>query len=74
MSQWSSMTTETRPWVRGPRSVAYGEPPHFTGTDPRHPNELGVVWADREHTELLAFEDWDGCRAEVYQVVKSTLP
>jgi hypothetical protein len=65
----STRTVETRPWVRGASSRAEGDPPHFTGTDPRHPNELGVIWSDETHTWAVAFVDWDGCRADVYRHV-----
>ena len=51
-----------------PSGRAPSPPPHFLGSDPRHPNELGVVWADERHTIPVAVEDYDGCRAPIMPV------
>lgn len=56
-------TFDVGPWWRGVNSWGEGDPPHYLGNDPRHPNELSVIWSDPERTEPIAVEDWDGCRA-----------
>jgi hypothetical protein len=61
-------------WTRGVNSRTEGEPPHYLGRDPRHPNELGVIWADDRHMEPIAVEDWDGCRAPILAKPRSAVP
>lgn len=58
------------PWTHHRWSrVTASSPPHFlhegVGVDPRHPNELRIVWADNAHTVAERVEDWDGCYAYV---------
>ena len=67
----ATLTATFGEWTRSPQSVAEGDPPHYLGgplADPRHPNELGIIWADRRHIEPDAVEDYDGCRAPLIRV------
>jgi hypothetical protein len=57
-------------WHRGPRSTREGDPPHttawFAGEALQRPVHAVYGSADRE--DIVAFEDDDGCRAEVVRI------
>ncbi len=60
---WTHSTETVKAWHRSSESFAYGDPPHIRPGQARA--ELSIVWADRDRTEPVAANDYDGCWAVI---------